>query len=79
MRDGKTHLRLDRRLAQRRGWISPAELEKELTALPDVAEKGELVDLPGGTSGEAEAAPAGFAAETTPEPTSEPAGGSGLH
>lgn len=47
MRDGKAHLRLDRRLALRRGWIAEKELEKELSALPDVAEKGELVDLPG--------------------------------
>jgi hypothetical protein len=34
------HLRLDRRLLKRRGWLSEEELEKELAALPDVAEKG---------------------------------------
>ena len=47
MRDGKAQLRLDRRLTSRRGWIAPEELERELDALPDVAEKGEFVDLPG--------------------------------
>ncbi len=34
------HLRLDRRLLTRRGWLSDKELEKELAALPDVADKG---------------------------------------
>ena len=52
MRDGKAHLRLDRRLARRRGWISETELSKELESLQDVAEKGELVDIPGGPSDE---------------------------
>lgn len=47
MRDGKAHLRLDRRLARRRGWISEGDLNKELDSLPDVGEKGETVDLPG--------------------------------
>ncbi len=32
-------LRMDRRLLGRRGWISPAELERELEALPDVSDK----------------------------------------
>jgi hypothetical protein len=32
-------LRLDRRLADRVNWISSAELEKELDALPDVSHK----------------------------------------
>ena len=32
-------LRLDRRLQTRRGWIDPADLEKELSALPDVSDK----------------------------------------
>ncbi len=32
-------LRLDRRLLNRRGWISPAESEREIAALPDVADK----------------------------------------
>ena len=38
-RDEMEKLRLDRRLIDRRGWISKAELEKELKALPDVSHK----------------------------------------
>jgi hypothetical protein len=33
-------LRLDRRLIRRRGWIADEDLERELEALPDVADKG---------------------------------------
>lgn len=32
-------LRLDRRMLDRRGWISPQEQERELAALPDVSAK----------------------------------------
>ncbi len=32
-------LRLDRRLLNRRGWISPDESEREIAALPDVSDK----------------------------------------
>jgi hypothetical protein len=32
-------LRLDRRLAHRRGWIASEQLERELAALPDVSDK----------------------------------------
>jgi hypothetical protein len=32
-------LRLDRRLVDRRGWISREELERELASLPDVSDK----------------------------------------
>jgi len=32
-------LRVDRRLIQRRGWISPEDLEREIESLPDVSEK----------------------------------------
>jgi hypothetical protein len=32
-------VRLDRRALRRRDWISPAELKKELDALPDVSPK----------------------------------------
>lgn len=35
----KSFLKLDRRLIERREWIEPAELERELAALPDVADK----------------------------------------
>lgn len=38
--------RLDRRLHQRRGWIEPEQLTKELNALPDVSEKGEVIESP---------------------------------
>lgn len=41
-----TKFRLDRRLAARRGWIAQDQLDKELNALPDAAEKGEIVDSP---------------------------------
>ncbi|MEN8161958.1 MAG: hypothetical protein ABFS41_17955 [Myxococcota bacterium] len=43
----RKQFRLDRRLLGRRGWTEPDELERELAALPDVAEKAELVDAPG--------------------------------
>lgn len=46
MQDLASKLRLDRRLARRRGWVAPEQLDKDLKALPDVAEKGELVDSP---------------------------------
>ena len=32
-------LRLDKRLIRRRDWISQKDLEKELSALPDVSDK----------------------------------------
>ena len=38
-RDSVTRLRLDRRLLFRRGWLEPAERERELAALPDVSSK----------------------------------------
>ena len=38
-REAMEKLRLDRRLIDRRGWISEAELEKNLEALPDVSHK----------------------------------------
>ena len=38
-RESTEKLRLDRRLINRPGWISRAELEKNLEALPDVSDK----------------------------------------
>ena len=38
-RDSIQKMRLDRRLIRRNGWISERELEQELEALPDVADK----------------------------------------
>lgn len=37
--DHLSHLKLDRRMLRRRGWVTPGELEKQLKALPDVADK----------------------------------------
>ena len=52
-------LRLDRRLTGRRGWISPEEIEREVTALPDVAAKADLVDAPDVARRREEASPQG--------------------
>ena len=38
-RDALKQLRLDRRLINRRTWIAPSELERELESLPDVSGK----------------------------------------
>jgi hypothetical protein len=38
-RDSLQRLRLDRRLIQRREWISGSDLEKALAELPDVSDK----------------------------------------
>ena len=46
MLDHASKFHLDRRLQQRTGWLAPEQLEKELAGLPDVAEKGELVETP---------------------------------
>jgi len=61
-RDATQKLRLDRRLIRRRGWISRAELDQELAALPDVSDKiasaeeepGEEATSPGAGAPEAE-------------------------
>jgi hypothetical protein len=37
--DALRELRLDRRLLERRGWITKAELDRAMTELPDVADK----------------------------------------
>jgi hypothetical protein len=38
-REATEKLRLDRRLIHRRGWVSKAELTKELESLPDASHK----------------------------------------
>ena len=43
-RDSMKALRLDRRLLNRRGWITQADLDKQLSALPDVADKVQVVE-----------------------------------
>jgi len=58
-------LRLDRRLTDRRGWIAPEELERELAALPDVSEKV-------GTAGPEEAEATASAPADSPAPVSAP-------
>lgn len=37
--DALRNLKLDRRLASRRGWVAPEELAAALAALPDVTDK----------------------------------------
>jgi hypothetical protein len=44
--DHATKFRLDRRLQQRRGWLPSDQLDKEVSSLPDVSDKGEVVDSP---------------------------------
>ena len=44
--DATRQLRLDRRMAGRRGWIADDELVRELERLPDVAAKGDLIEAP---------------------------------
>ena len=45
-------LRLDRRLMDRRGWIAPQEMERELAALPDVSGKIAPIEDAGAAAGE---------------------------
>jgi len=52
--DSTQNLRFDRRLLRRRGWISPSDLEERLAALPDVSEKGEVVQPEPATQGDSE-------------------------
>ena len=46
--DDLRKLRLDRRLVDRRGWISREEFERELAALPDVSQKVAPAEAPAG-------------------------------
>lgn len=55
MSDSARNLRFDRRLARRRDWITPEELEQELSDLPDVSAK---IQPPEDEPNEAAAAPA---------------------
>lgn len=66
------NLRLDRRLLQRRGWVSPKELEEALEALPDVsgkiappAEEPRPAEAGASGAGEERTAPAGPEASPT--------------
>lgn len=37
-------LRFDSRLVQRRGWVTPEQLQQELESLPDVSDKIRVVE-----------------------------------
>ena len=54
-RESLEKLRLDRRLLNRRGWMSDAERRRALEALPDIAAKATTL---GAESDEGERAPA---------------------
>jgi len=45
-RETISKLRLDKRLASRRGWISPDDLDRELEALPDTSSKIQAIEEP---------------------------------
>jgi hypothetical protein len=51
--------RFDRRLHTRRGWIGQELLDKEIASLPDVSEKGEVIDSPQHPAQDAPAAESG--------------------
>ena len=61
MTDYTKNLRLDRRLALRRGWITPEQLESTLQELPDLSDKV--------------APPKEESEETSSEPPADPAAG----
>ena len=46
MQEHAAKFRFDRRLALRRGWIAQDQLDKELNALPDASDKGEIIESP---------------------------------
>ncbi|MEE2674988.1 MAG: hypothetical protein VX466_14395 [Myxococcota bacterium] len=50
-RETISKLRLDKRLSNRRGWISPDDLDRELEALPDASEKIQPSEEPGDEPG----------------------------
>jgi hypothetical protein len=57
LHESTRNLRLDKRLLRRRGWLAPEELERELAALPDVADKAEGVGAEEAPAGGPEAPP----------------------
>lgn len=46
VQESASKFRNDRRLQLRRGWIAPDQVDKDLEGLPDVSDKGELVESP---------------------------------
>ena len=57
-RESMKRLKLDRRLIGRRGWISQQDLERELSSLPDAADKIQPAEIKDAESGDSNA-PAG--------------------
>ena len=57
--EAESKLKFDRRLRDRRGWVSDEELQAELDSLPDVAEKVLAPDEEPERSVSAKAAPTG--------------------
>ncbi len=74
-RNSLKQLRLDRRLTDRRTWISRKELELELEKLPDVSQKmttlGEVADRAEAQTGDAANTAAG-AEPSSPSPPESP-------
>ena len=66
--DSMRNLKLDKRLARRRGWVEENELETALEGLPDVSEKVELVRVDEPAEASAEAPPPGSPAPPPEEP-----------
>ncbi len=62
-RESMKRLRLDRRLIRRRGWISQRDLEREMSARPDVSDKIQPL--------ESEDAEAGGSAASPEEPATD--------
>jgi hypothetical protein len=56
--ESTARLKFDRRLATRRGWVEPDELEQELASLPDAADKMVALDDAAEASQETSAGPA---------------------
>jgi hypothetical protein len=70
-RKATERLRLDRRLLNRRGWITKAEREKELAALPDVSHKIAPPDEESSEDGSATSSPEGGAIAAPDSPRAE--------
>lgn len=64
--ESTSKLRLDRRMARRRGWIDKTELARELDSLPDISSK-----VAGGDDPETPAAPEPAAAPSPGLPEAE--------
>ena len=70
-REATERLRLDRRLLDRRGWITKVEREKELAALPDVSDKIAPPDEESSEDASATSSPEGDAIAAPGSPRAE--------